>query len=247
MFSKPDDEPGRPVDVPMQSRYFVGDPGHSEPEENDAASGEARSPRLALVGARPLLRECLGRAVKERLGLAASPFNSIGDLLTKGYGASDLIVFLASVERQGNDIEEVAQALDEISDPPRLAILADSENPANVLSAFELGARAYIPTSVTIDVMIEVVRLVFAGGSYCPTSVLPACSAVRTLKQAPACMLTPRESAVLKGLREGRPNKLIALELGLTENTIKVHVHRIMKKLNVRNRTQVALTTQTAQ
>ena len=53
--------------------------------------------------------------------------------------------------------------------------------------------------------------------------------------------LTPREIAVLDAVRQGRPNKIIAQELGISESTIKVHVHRIMKKLKVRNRTQAAM------
>jgi DNA-binding NarL/FixJ family response regulator len=53
--------------------------------------------------------------------------------------------------------------------------------------------------------------------------------------------LTAREWEVLKILREGRQNKLIAFELGISENTVKVHLRNIMKKLHVSNRTQVVL------
>jgi len=57
----------------------------------------------------------------------------------------------------------------------------------------------------------------------------------------PESALTLRESQILSLLREGHRNKVIALELGISEATVKVHVQNIFKKLNVSNRTQVAL------
>ena len=53
--------------------------------------------------------------------------------------------------------------------------------------------------------------------------------------------LTPRERDVLRSLRGGHQNKIIAFELGISESTVKVHLRNIMKKLNASNRTQVAL------
>ncbi|MGC1954855.1 MAG: response regulator transcription factor, partial [Gammaproteobacteria bacterium] len=53
--------------------------------------------------------------------------------------------------------------------------------------------------------------------------------------------LTPREGEVLARLRQGKPNKIIAFELDIAESTVKVFVRRILGKLHVSNRTQLAL------
>lgn len=53
--------------------------------------------------------------------------------------------------------------------------------------------------------------------------------------------LTPRQREVLEGLREGKPNKVIARDLQMTEATVKVHVRQIMRKFGAANRTQVVL------
>lgn len=55
--------------------------------------------------------------------------------------------------------------------------------------------------------------------------------------------MTNRQLDVLKCLKKGQPNKLIARELGMTEGTVKVHVRQIMRKLGALNRTQVAILT----
>jgi DNA-binding NarL/FixJ family response regulator len=56
--------------------------------------------------------------------------------------------------------------------------------------------------------------------------------------------MTPREHHVLVLLQQGLPNKTIAHRLKLSENTVKVHVRRIMKKLNAKNRTEAVLRSQ---
>lgn len=56
--------------------------------------------------------------------------------------------------------------------------------------------------------------------------------------------LTPMQAKILKGVRSGMLNKQIAFELGIAEATVKAHMTALMRKLNVRNRTQVALAAQ---
>jgi DNA-binding NarL/FixJ family response regulator len=53
--------------------------------------------------------------------------------------------------------------------------------------------------------------------------------------------LTPTQLKVLQGVHSGLMNKQIAFELGIAESTVKAHMTALMRKLNVRNRTQVAI------
>ena len=57
--------------------------------------------------------------------------------------------------------------------------------------------------------------------------------------------LTPTQLKVMHGVRSGQLNKQIAFELGIAEATVKAHMTALMRKLNVRNRTQVAIAAQT--
>lgn len=56
--------------------------------------------------------------------------------------------------------------------------------------------------------------------------------------------LTPTQMKVMQGVRSGLLNKQIAFDLGIAEKTVKAHMTLLMRKLNVRNRTQVALAAQ---
>jgi DNA-binding NarL/FixJ family response regulator len=79
------------------------------------------------------------------------------------------------------------------------------------------------------------------GGAFVPLSSL---SLRKSNGQAPTAEpvsgneYTCNELAVLDRLKVGKANKIIAYELGLSESTVKVHIGRMMKKLNVKNRTQ---------
>jgi DNA-binding NarL/FixJ family response regulator len=57
--------------------------------------------------------------------------------------------------------------------------------------------------------------------------------------------LTPTQRKVLDGVHSGRLNKQIAFDLGIAEATVKAHMTILMRKLNVRNRTQVAIVAET--
>jgi DNA-binding NarL/FixJ family response regulator len=61
---------------------------------------------------------------------------------------------------------------------------------------------------------------------------------------AAAAQLTPTQMKVLAGVYSGQLNKQIAYDLGIAEATVKAHMTALMRKLNVRNRTQVAVAAQ---
>ena len=64
------------------------------------------------------------------------------------------------------------------------------------------------------------------------------------LRSDPAIRLTPTQFKVMQGVRSGQLNKQIAFDLGIAEKTVKAHMTALMRKLNVRNRTQVAVAAQ---
>ena len=61
---------------------------------------------------------------------------------------------------------------------------------------------------------------------------------------SPLAQLTPTQLKVLRGVHSGLLNKQIAFDLGIAEATVKAHMTALMRKLNVRNRTQVAIAAQ---
>jgi DNA-binding NarL/FixJ family response regulator len=89
--------------------------------------------------------------------------------------------------------------------------------------------------------------LLAADGTFVPAGALRSTAAKlddqpegERQRRSDGLDLTPRELSVIDLLREGKPNKLIAARLDMQENTVKVHVRNILKKLNAANRTHAA-------
>lgn len=106
------------------------------------------------------------------------------------------------------------------------------------------GLRGVVPITFTADIAVEALRLVLAGGTFVPVDALMGYAKHRMDPSSSLQrQLTAREEQILAQLRLGKQNKQIAYDLSLSEGTVKVHIHNIMKKLGVSNRSQVIAAT----
>lgn len=106
----------------------------------------------------------------------------------------------------------------------------------------DLCRLAFLPMDLRIDLWTQMFGLVLAGDYVVPGRLLdrPRSAPVVGGGDPDAPSLTPREREVLALVAEGKRNKTIAYELGLSEHTIKLHLHHLIGKIGVRNRTQAA-------
>jgi len=136
-------------------------------------------------------------------------------------------------------------------------VLSGSEDPELMRSLLELGVLGFIPKAYSPDIMLSAIRLVLAGGVYIPPLLLANAQAhgwqptdtpapqqgfdsARSL-DALRTLLTERQIDVMRLLSQGKPNKLIARDLGISEGTVKIHLAAIFRALNVRNRVEAVV------
>jgi DNA-binding NarL/FixJ family response regulator len=122
-----------------------------------------------------------------------------------------------------------------------IVVLSGSENRADMQRALEGGAMGFVPKAATAPVMLSALRLVLSGGVYVPPELVQSGAgepATHPIESKPA--LTPRQIDVLARVVEGKRNKVIGNELGLSEATVKAHVTAVFKALRVTNRIQAA-------
>ena len=114
----------------------------------------------------------------------------------------------------------------------RIVVLTMSQGDEDIHRALSAGAATYLLKDTLSDDLIRVVREVHAGGNPMAPDVR-----ARLDERAAHPTLTPREIQVLQLVSQGKRNKEIAAILGLSEDTVPVHVKNIFAKLRVNERT----------
>jgi two-component system NarL family response regulator len=115
----------------------------------------------------------------------------------------------------------------------KVVMLTTYEGDEDVFQALKAGAKAYFPKTVAGAELVQAIRAVHAG-QYC----LPPDIAAKLAQRYSLPVLTTREREILERIAGGRSNKEIAALLNVAENTVKNHVHLILEKLGVQDRTQ---------
>ncbi|OCP35152.1 helix-turn-helix transcriptional regulator [Ensifer sp. LC163] len=155
--------------------------------------------------------------------------------------------------RSGGLLADLAAVAARFPEAP-VALLSDTDDSSIAAQALQMGIRGFFTTSLPIEIALAGLRLVLAGGVFCPhplgaftdgatLHVVPE-HADREIRRSRADELiladfTPREADVLAELQCGSSNKVIAGKLNLSGHTVKMHLQHIMRKLQVQNRTEV--------
>ena len=133
-----------------------------------------------------------------------------------------------------------------------IVVITASESPSDILRALEVGVAGYISKRADVSTVTNALKRVLAGDVYVPSTLsrrsgdatrATASGSNRVVLDGPTLTgpLTKRQRQVLALLAEGKTNKNIADEIGISGPTVSIHVTSIFKKLGVANRTQAAV------
>jgi DNA-binding NarL/FixJ family response regulator len=150
-------------------------------------------------------------------------------------------VVLMDLVMPGIDGVEAMRRIREQQPGARVIVLTSFADDEKLLAAVRAGAAGYLLKTAPPQEVVRAIRAAHAGNAVLdpvPAGRLLQALATGGQERQP---LTPREREVLELLTRGLANKRIALELGVSEKTVKAHVGRILAKLGVSDRTQAAL------
>ncbi len=118
-----------------------------------------------------------------------------------------------------------------------VVIFSASSDRETIMNSLDSGAMGFIPKTSSSDVLLNALRLVFSGSIYVPHEAL----AGRDEPKRVGPDLTARQTEVMQMLLLGLSNKRICRQLGISENTVKVHMTAVLRALGAENRTQAVL------
>ena len=121
----------------------------------------------------------------------------------------------------------------------QVVVLTSVTDRERILAALDAGAVGYLLKDSEPQVLIEGIRSAARGES--PLSPKAARTLLTARAERDRPELSEREREVLRCVADGKPNKLIARELGISEKTVKTHLTHIFQQIGVTDRTQAAL------
>jgi len=156
-------------------------------------------------------------------------------------------VVLLDLRMPGKSGLEVLEHLSRINELPPTIILTTFDEDQLVLNGLRAGARGFLLKDVSLDQLVNAIKVVVDGGSLVQPGLTDRLlRGVSHLENKFASLdepdpLTERETEILRLMSGGYSNKEIARSLDVAEGTVKNHVSNILSKLGVRDRTRAVL------
>jgi DNA-binding NarL/FixJ family response regulator len=202
--------------------------------------------KILIVDKHILFRDGLKSMLSEQPDLKiVGSAGSIKDALAKTVEYHPDIVLLNIDLPDGSGLELIEEIL--VRRPEtNIVVLSEQEDEDMFLAAIRKGAKGYLQKNIPISELIKSIRALSAGQVAVTRRMtkellneVQRVSRVRRTKEIDYGVLTFREMEVMKCLGVGNSNAEIADQLSISENTVRVHVYKILKKLNLRNRREV--------
>lgn len=155
----------------------------------------------------------------------------------------DLLII--DVEMQDMPWLEALKQIHDIAPATKTIVISASEDSRTIRAILATGVKGYIPKRSEIKVFNNAVKLVVDGGTYVPPNLLEN-APINNLsgRTGGVKMLTNRQFQVLDLIAQGKSNKQIAYDMGVSESTVKLHINALLRSLHVNNRTQAVVTAQ---
>lgn len=237
----------------MQNGHVGTSPTHGTASAAPTSSKEPTQAErtIAIIGDVAMRTACFEHAIKEHApDLKVESVSGPADIRGR---ASLVILDAESGRTDPKRLAEVFANIVAIHGTVPVMLIVEDEDLAFAKEALRMGARGFVSTSLAGEMVLAAIRLVLAGGTFISPGLVAHCAGRgdRPAPQAPAAFtpprtqsvahLTRREQEIVDQLKTGRPNKIIAYELHMSESTVKTHLRNIMRKARATNRTQLAM------
>lgn len=129
---------------------------------------------------------------------------------------------------------EVFRLVREQSPETKILVFSGYMSDELIVQCLQAGAKGYLAKTAKSSDLVGAIKVVNSGGVWAEQRMM-----AKALDKSPT--VTKRELDIIRLVSEGLRNKEIADKLGISEKTVKAHMHSVFKKLNVEHRLQVAL------
>lgn len=177
-------------------------------------------------------------------------FTVVGEATSKQQATANLVrlkpeIVILDVRLEDGSGIEAARELLALCDKIRILFLSNSLEDQTLLSAVASGAHGYVLRDAGTETLLQALRTVARGHAYLDPRVthhtfayLRRIAGRASERSSPP--LSPQEQRLLPLVAQGKTNKEIAAELGLSDKTVKNYLANVYNKLHITRRSQAA-------
>ncbi len=209
--------------------------------------------RVSIISPQSLLRQGIEHSLSSMKDMEISSATGVNDKVLSTIDNLPPDVALVDIDSTSDGGLTLARRIKQRSPNIAIVVLTSNPNDAQLFQALKAQAAAYLNKEITADQLIDIIRRV-ARGEHPINESLTARPNVaeqvlhqfqelswRSEAEGFISPLTPREIEILNYIAQGYLNKQIAVELNISEQTIKNHVTSILRKLNANARTEAVV------
>lgn len=157
---------------------------------------------------------------------------------------NDIDMIIVDLDMPDMKWEEGIEQLRQKSNEINMVVISASEDVRSIRKVLASGIKGYIPKRSEPKIMHNALKLILEGGTYIPPALIENNAEIPLNGNHRGKTLTNRQSQVLDLIAQGKSNKQIAYEMGVSEATVKLHINALLRSLKVNNRTQAVVTAQ---
>jgi len=206
-----------------------------------------------IIGQQFLFRQGIEHSLSRMKDIEVSGAAEVNDEVLSTIDTLPPDVALVDIDGLSDDGLALARRIKQRSPNIAVIVLTSTPSDAQLFQALKVQSAAYLNKEITAEQLVDMIRRVARGEHPINESVTARPKVAeqvlhqfqelswRSEAEGFISPLTPREREILDYIAQGYLNKQIALELGISEQTIKNHVTSILRKLNANARTEAVV------
>jgi DNA-binding NarL/FixJ family response regulator len=195
-----------------------------------------------------LLRDVMAKLLRKKPGIRSVTAAAFSHGILQQLAEAQAQILLLDPGRATGPMLQLVKQFKEATPRLQVIVIGMEADPETFLRYVEAGIAGYVLKDASGSDLAEAVLSVGSGLAVCPADlclglfqyVARRSWQIQDVSLQPQCRLTNREQQLMTQLRSGFTNKEIAAELNLSEQTVKNHIHHILRKLGAPDRLAAA-------
>ncbi len=202
--------------------------------------------KIIIADSSPLFRNGLNLCLQKMFAAAkVEQLSGFSEIINTLNQQNDISLIILDVDLRDLPWHESLVKIRRLAPNSKIAVISSAEDILTIKRIISAGADGYILKTAGIGEVTDALKHILAGETYIPQTLPHSGHLTGTNgKSSGLKNLTNRQSQVLDLIAQGKSNKQIAYDMGVSESTVKLHINALLRTLHVSNRTQAVVTAQ---